>query len=145
MLAAFARRGRIGALLCGWLIAGCLATAPGVRAPAPPPVTPIMPIVQFADVPVPATFIFLSEESFRFEKEGLRVGLLRYRGGDAMDTVASFYREQMPRWGWSAVEELMHDRHILSFEKPGAACTITIENQGVDTRLSVVIAPLRKE
>lgn len=127
-------------------MSGCAASSWRLLPVAPTtPVPAVAPIVQFADVPVPPTFAFIKEESFRFEHEALRVGLLKYLGRESMEEVALFYRERMPQGGWFVVNELAHDRHILSFEKPDATCTVTIENQGVDTRLSVAIAPRHQE
>ncbi len=107
----------------------------------PPAVSVPVPVVQFSDVPVPSGFAFVKEESFQFENEAVRVGLLRYLGSQSIEEVAAFYRAGMPNRGWDLVNELAHDRHILSFEKPSATCTVTVENVLVNTRLSVAIAP----
>ncbi len=101
--------------------------------------------LQFADVPVLEGFALIKDESFQFAQEAIRVGLLKYAGDLSLDEVSAFFRERMPQSGWRLVNELNHDRYILSFEKPGSTCTVTIENASVNTMVSVAIAPYSQE
>ena len=131
-------------LIAGLVVAVSACAVPhrlpsGVSAAAGTAV--VSPPLQFTDVPVPSGFTLVEEESFQFEHEVMRVGLLRYSGRLATDRVAAFYQEQMPQFGWGFINEVAHDRYILSFEKPFSTCTVTIENTPVNTQVSVAIAP----
>ncbi len=101
--------------------------------------------LQFTDVPVLEGFALIKEESFQFEQEAIRVGLLKYVGDGSLDEVSAFFRDRMLQSRWRLVNELNRDRYILSFEKPGSTCTITIENASVNTTISIAIAPYSQE
>ncbi len=53
------------------------------------------------------------------------------------ETVAQFFREQMPKLGWTEAEGGTAD--TLRFQYPGAKCAITLKAQGEETVVTVVL------
>ena len=136
----FARQ-TIGMLLGVLLLAGC-ASSSGVaknRTVVPPLQTAAL--LKFSDVPVPVGFQFVDNESFAFQNELARVGLLKYAGHPAMDRVVQFYREQMPLYNWTFLNLLEYESRVLNFEKPDQTCIITIGKRGDRTQVTIAVAP----
>ncbi len=98
-------------------------------------------ILRFDDVPVPAGFKVLEEESFAFQNDVTRVALLKYAGGKSADLVVMFFKEQMPMYNWSPINIIEYDRRILNYEKKSESCIITIESQGRKSVITVAISP----
>ena len=51
-------------------------------------------IVKFDDIPVPAGFKLIDNESFTFQNDQMRVCLLKYAGMPNANKVVEFYKEQ---------------------------------------------------
>lgn len=101
-------------------------------------------ILKFEDVPVPQGFKLLSNESFIFETDTTRVGLLKYSGGPSADQVVSFYKEQMIQYGWSMINVVEYGRRILNFEREDQSCVITVEPATTKTIFIISVAPKSK-
>ncbi|MDP3786975.1 MAG: hypothetical protein Q8R05_05475 [Candidatus Omnitrophota bacterium] len=83
--------------------------------------------LRFDDVPIPAGFISIPTESFIYQTENIRAGLLRYEGRSSPETVMQFYKEQMPVYNWQSVNIIEFEKKQLSFEKTGQSCIVIIE------------------
>ncbi len=123
---------------------GC-ATVPrteGERAAeAEKPALSVAPNLRFDDVPIPSGFRLLQEESFTFQNDYLRVGLLKYTGKAKGEQIVVFYREQMPLYNWSLINLVEYGRRVLNFKKDNQICVITIESTMTKTNLTISIAP----
>ena len=135
------RARRIGGWLSLVLVAGC-ATA-GVTSQQALPLAPLQTAVtlKFSDVPVPVGFDAIENESFAFQNEATRVGLVKYWGRPSVDRVVQFYREQMPRYHWALLNVLEYESRILNFEKTDQTCIVTIGRRGDRTQVTIALAP----
>jgi hypothetical protein len=83
--------------------------------------------LRFDDVPIPSGFASIATESFIYQTENIRAGLMRYEGRSSPETVMLFYKEQMPVYNWQPVNIIEFEKKQLSFEKPGQSCIVIIE------------------
>lgn len=97
--------------------------------------------LRFEDIPVPAGFNLIINESFVFQNEQLRVGLLKYEGDAAPEQVLRFYKDQMPLYRWNLINIVEHEVRTLSFEKEAQSCTVTIDGSKSKTILIVATSP----
>jgi hypothetical protein len=97
--------------------------------------------LKFEDVPVPAGFKLLARDSFVFENDVLRVGILRFTGRIHPDNVVNFYKDQMGLYNWRFLNIVEYQRRIMSFEREDQNCTILIEPSGMSTSLTISVAP----
>jgi hypothetical protein len=97
--------------------------------------------LKFEDVPVPSGFSPLARDSFVFENDVLRVGILKYAGRVHPDHVVNFYKDQMSLYNWRFLNLVEYQRRIMSFERDDQNCTILIEPSGMNTLLTISVAP----
>ena len=135
------RRLGYGVVIGALLVSGC--AAPSESAKDRTMVTPLQTaaLMKFSDVPVPVGFQFLDNESFAFQNELARVGLLKYAGRPAIDRVVQFYREQMPQYNWTFLNLLEYESRVMNFEKPDQTCIVTIGRRGDRTQVTIAVAP----
>jgi len=95
-------------------------------------------VLRFSDVPVPSGFKIKSKESYSFQTDVLRAGILKYTGSMRRENVVQFYKEQMPRYNWQLLNLVEYEKSILNFEKEHQSCIITIE--GGTTRTTIVMS-----
>ncbi|MCM8778825.1 MAG: hypothetical protein NC898_01960 [Candidatus Omnitrophica bacterium] len=124
------------------LLMGC-ASFPIQKTAADKPLESA-PLLKFSDVPVPQGFKLMANESFIFQNENGRVGLLRYTGSPTADQAVNFYREQMPQYGWFLLNIIEYGRRVLNFEKGEESCIITIEPATTRTLISISLGPKSK-
>jgi hypothetical protein len=97
--------------------------------------------LRFDDVPVPSGFKLLANESFAFQNENIRVGLLKYTGRARPEYVVNFYREQMPMYNWNLLNIIEYGRRVMNFEKENQTCIVTLEATVTRTNLTISVAP----
>ena len=97
--------------------------------------------LKFEDVPVPAGFKPVARDSFAFENDVLRVGILKYSGRVNPDHVVNFYKDQMALYNWRFLNIVEYQRRIMSFEREDQNCIIFIEPSGMGTLLTISVAP----
>ncbi len=125
-------------LLASFLLSGCAAFQ---RARVRDEVVTdldVSPVLKFDDVPVPEGLTFLGAESYAFQTDEFRAGVLKYQGRVNPDSLVRFYRDNMPLYNWRVVNIVEFERRMLNFEKQNESCTVTIDPQG--NRVLVVIA-----
>lgn len=83
--------------------------------------------LRFDDVPIPSGFVSIPTESFIYQTENIRAGLMRYEGRSSPEAVMQFYKEQMPVYNWQSVNIIEFEKKQLSFEKTGQSCIVIIE------------------
>ncbi|MFA5150182.1 MAG: hypothetical protein WC318_03300 [Candidatus Omnitrophota bacterium] len=98
-------------------------------------------ILKFSDLPVPAGFKILSEDSYSFESSGVRAGLLRYQGKASLDQVVNFYKEQMPMYNWALLNITEYGDCIMNFEREAESCIIGIVPKGDKATISLSFGP----
>lgn len=74
--------------------------------------------VQFADIPVPSEYVLLERESYSFQGQLFRNGMLKYQGPLEWRLALDFYRRELPTAGWSLEKtERGPDFRVLYFSK----------------------------
>jgi len=97
--------------------------------------------LKFVDIPVPSGFKMITAQSFTFENDVLRVGILKYKGRSSGDQVVNFFKNQMPLYNWRFTNMLEYGRRILNFEREDQNCIIVIEPQGMSAFVTITVAP----
>lgn len=98
-------------------------------------------LLKFDDVPVPDGFNFIASESFAFQTNDVRVGVLKYQGRANPDAIILFYKEQMPLYNWKTINIVEYGRRVLNFEKNDQTCAVTIDAKGSKVFLVIVVSP----
>lgn len=94
--------------------------------------------LKFSDVPVPAGFKLLPQDSYSFENSGVRVGVLKYHGKANPDQVISFYKEQMPMYNWNLLNLVEYGDRLMNFERENETCIINLLPKG--NAISIIIS-----
>ncbi len=94
--------------------------------------------LRFDDVPVPAGFNQVPDESFIFQTESLRAGVLKYTGKSSPESVMQFYKDEMPRYNWQSVNIVEFGKKQLCFEKTGQNCIVIID--GTKSKSTIIIS-----
>ena len=140
-------------ILAGMVVcSGCTTTGGGRRSSADrsssdtvdmnvPEQLQVAVDLRIDDIPVPAGFKLDVADSFAFQNDYTRVGLLRYTGRAGVDEVVDFYKEQMPLYNWVLVNVIEYERSLLNFEKDKQSCIIICEGSRSRTVLTIATAP----
>ena len=120
--------------------AGC-ATTSSNTASEPIRNLTVSTALRFDDVPVPQGFSQLPKESFIFQTESVRAGVVRYAGNASPEAVMQFYKQQMPAFNWSPVNIIEFGQKQLSFEKPGQTCVVVVEGTRSKSTITISIGP----
>jgi hypothetical protein len=98
-------------------------------------------LLKFDDIPVPSGFKFIAVESFAFQTDEIRVGLLKYTGRVSAEETSVFYKEHMPLYNWKPVNFIEYERRVLNFEKDNQSAVITIDGKGSSSNLVIAVSP----
>jgi len=98
-------------------------------------------MLKFSDVPVPASFKLLAEDSYSFESSGVRVGVLKYRGKADPDQVVNFYKEQMPMYNWVFLNVVEYGDRLINFERENETCIISLLPKGSHVTITISLGP----
>lgn len=129
-------------IIVAMLVAGCATT--GSRssdAGETPKMLDVAMALKFEDIPIPAGFRPVTRESFTFQNDVLRVGILKYAGKAQANQVVDFYKDQMPLYNWRFLNMMEYGRRILSFDRDDQTCIIVIEPVKVNCYVTITVAP----
>jgi hypothetical protein len=98
-------------------------------------------LLKFTDLPVPVGLKNLPQQSYSFESQGVRVGVLKFQGKSDPDRVVSFYKEQMAMYNWSLLNVVEYGSRLMNFERENETCIITIESKGSTVLLTISLGP----
>lgn len=98
-------------------------------------------IARFNDIPVPVGFKLIPLESYSFETQGVRVGMLRYQGKANADAVANFYKEQMQIYNWNLLNVIEYGQSILNFDRGNETCIIALLAKGGKVIVNISLGP----
>ncbi len=98
-------------------------------------------VLKFEDVPAPAGFRLVDKESFTFQNDRMRVGLLKYTGMANASRVIEFYKEQMPLSNWDLINIIDYEQKIMNFKREYEDCVITIQPTSTRTIIAIAITP----
>ena len=96
---------------------------------------------KFSDVPVPAGFKVVPQNSYSFESSGVRVGVLKYKGRADIEQVVNFFKEQMPMYNWNLLNIVEYGERILNFDRESETCIITLAPKGSAVEITVSVGP----
>lgn len=97
--------------------------------------------LKFSDLPVPAGFKLLPQNSYSFESTGVRVGVLKYRGKANIEQVINFYKEQMPMYNWDLINMVEYGERLLNFERENETCIISLFPKGNNITITLSLGP----
>ncbi len=98
-------------------------------------------VLRFSDIPVPAGFKALPQDSYTFEASGVRVGVLKYQGKADPGQVINFYREQMPMFNWNLLNVVEYGDRLINFDRDNETCVITMLSRGNNITLTITLGP----
>lgn len=99
--------------------------------------------LKFDDVPVPAGFRLNVKNSFAFQNNTIRVGVLTYLGKADPQEIINFYKEQMPLYNWRLLNLIEHETVQILFDKADETCVIILVPGRTNT-LKISVAPKSK-
>jgi hypothetical protein len=102
---------------------------------------PLAPDFRIADIPVPANFQLVREGTFVFQNPLLDVGQIRYAGKEPLTSVAQFYIDEMPRYGWKLLNMSEHESIVLSYDKPDKSATVLVSPKGRGSIVEISFFP----
>lgn len=98
-------------------------------------------------IAVPSGFKLVDKNTEDYESGTQRWARHEYAGRADIDSVRRFYREQMPRLGWTRVaDHNIQGTVSLRFERRSEACDIVISSSGVfnRTKVQAVVLPFSR-
>ena len=98
-------------------------------------------ILKFGDIPVPVGFKLLARDSYSFESQGVRVGVLRYQGKANPEQVINFYKEQMPMYNWNLLNIIEYGERLLNFDRESETCIVSLLSQGNKITITISVGP----
>jgi hypothetical protein len=105
---------------------------------------PAMAMTRFSDVPLPQGIKEDLERSYVFESRTLQVGRMVYSVDRRVTSVAQFYIQEAPKYGWQLTSVLQAEGAQLSFEKPGKRMWVSVSEGGFfgrGSRLVIHVVP----
>jgi hypothetical protein len=98
---------------------------------------------RFEDIPIPRSLEIKKEESFIYESEAMKTGILVYAGKAKVGELARFFKENMGTHGWTLVSNFERSDALLTFNKPGWGCVITILPTAMErAKVEVRVGPI---
>ena len=100
---------------------------------------------QFEDLPIPSDFKILNDDSFVYETDNYRTGIIKYRGKDSYKNVANFFKGELPKYNWNLINSIEYKNVAqLIFEKPNWITVIYIEQDGSESVITLTVGPASK-
>ncbi len=100
--------------------------------------------LRFSDVPVPKDMVLDVDNSFIFETELTRVGLLKYSTRIPADELVSYFKQELPLNDWNLVNILEYGRKQMVFEKGEETLIITIYPERRGSRVIISLTPRQR-
>ncbi|MCX5697551.1 MAG: hypothetical protein NTU54_06275 [Candidatus Omnitrophica bacterium] len=122
-------------------LTGCANLSKNDKSPGNPDILEPQALLKFSDIPVPAGFKQLPNDSYSFESGGMRVALLKYRGKGTQDQVVNFYKEQMAMYNWNLLNAVEYGQRLLNFDRENESCIINLSGSGNTTNISITLGP----
>jgi len=125
------------------MVIGCARTPEAEKSEMIP--TPAA-TYRFEDVPIPRSLAIEKKESFIYESEAIKTGILVYGGKAKVGELAHFFKENMVTHGWKLVSNFEREDALLTFSKPGWGCVITILPTGMKrAKVEVRVGPIESQ
>jgi hypothetical protein len=120
------------------LVSGCATqgSPPGGEGGPPPEL-----LRGFEDIPVPVNVDLSHDESFIYESQVFRAGVLVYYGYVKIDSLVSYFKNAMPQQGWRLVNSFFYKGATLNFDKGNRSAVITINRGRFRSRVEIRVGP----
>jgi hypothetical protein len=130
-------------LLGYWVIAlcGCAGLSRKDTVPRNESLLEPQTMLKFSDIPTPAGFKLLTQDSYTFESAGIRVGMLKYQGKADVEQVVNFYKDQMPLYNWNLLNAIEYGERLLNFEREQETCIIRLLPKGNNITIAIALGP----
>lgn len=92
------------------------------EAPGPPPSS----YLDFEDVQIPGGLKLVREQSFVYENNNLRAGVLALKGDGPVVAVLNHFQTRMPADGWEQLSSFKYHKNILIYTKPDKVCLVIV-------------------
>ena len=97
---------------------------------------------KFEDLPIPNNLNIINDDSFVYETDNYRTGIIKYQGKDNFKNVGNFFKGELPKYSWDLVNSIEFKEVMqLVFEKPGWVNVIYIEQNGSNVIVTITIGP----
>jgi hypothetical protein len=101
---------------------------------------------RFEDVPIPRSLEIQKEESFIYESEAIKTGILVYAGKAKVGDLAHFFKENMGTHGWRLLSNFERNDALMTFTKAGWGCVITIVPTAMErAKVEVRVGPIESQ
>ncbi len=104
-------------------------------------VQPVKVIEEFGDIPIPPRLRRNDAQSFVYEAPGVVIGVVIYEGFYKGRSIAQFFRNEMPNYGWRFLNAFSDTRYVISFLKDNRSCQISVEEGTFGTRVIIKVGP----
>jgi len=102
----------------------------------------IILIPEFEDIPVPSELSRDNDRSFIYEAPGVTMGVITYSGYVKGDSLAKFFRNEMPKHEWQFLNAFSEgQKYLISFIKSDKSCMISVEENSLSTRVTIKVGP----
>ena len=112
---------------------------PAASSSAEPAVQPMY--YDFNDIPIPQELSLVRDDSYVFQSNEFRAGLLTLKGRVDLNSLINFFQTALPRQGWTPKGGFRYRRSILIFEKSDRSCIINIYDKLFQTYVEIYVAP----
>lgn len=102
----------------------------------------VLMIPEFDDIPIPSELSRDSDRSFVYEAPGVTMGVITYSGYVKGNSLAKFFRNEMPQHEWQFLNAFSEgDKYLVSFIKSDKSCMISVEESSLSTRVTIKVGP----
>jgi hypothetical protein len=120
--------------ICG--LSGCAST-PKNEAASTPDRGARASYYDFEDILIPSELSLNKKKSHIYSTVKYKVGLLTFKGRVEPESLADFFRNNLPRNGWKPLASLKDREHLLLFIREDRVCLITIIEHTFSTECEV--------
>lgn len=120
---------------------GCMTIQGKDKAATNPAPLEPQAVLRFSDVPIPAGFRLIPQDSYSFEASNVRVGLLKYQGKGDTEQLVGFFKEHMDMCNWDLLNAVEYGQRMLNFDRESETCIISLLPKGNNIDITVTIGP----
>lgn len=138
--------GMIAAMILILVLGGCSSLkknqeSVGEAPEAPADKGPIPLYLDFGDVLIPHELSVDKDSSFVFRTPGLSAGVLALKGRVEINSLITFFENNMTKDNWRAVSSFKSPRSMLLYQKENRWCVISITDKGLSTHVEIWVSP----
>jgi hypothetical protein len=115
--------------LCVPALAGCSSRKPPAPALVAERASPNVQIAHFSDIPMPRENVLDLDRSVVFGADREWIGRLALTSKLSVTDAYEFFRQEMPRLGWSEVTSVRSASAVLAYQMDNRVATIQIASQ----------------